>query len=101
MITFEEARQIVKDNRAHKYPPEAEFQVATWGWENEHWYQLKAGPYAMVYPPRGKADLAWLIPSDGPFITVNKETGEYVEHYGFPPYELEGSTDIGERRAQP
>ncbi|CAA0138232.1 Uncharacterised protein [Mycolicibacterium vanbaalenii] len=47
MITFEQARQIVADNRASAYPPEADFQVDTVGFENDTHYQLIAGPYAM------------------------------------------------------
>lgn len=35
MITFEQERQIVADN----YPPEADFQVVTWSWENETDYR--------------------------------------------------------------
>jgi hypothetical protein len=80
LITFEQARQIVADHRAAEYPPEADFQVATWGWENNEEFQLTSGPYPMVYGIRNDDDLKWLIPEDGPFVTVNKVTGEYVEH---------------------
>ncbi|UAW08875.1 hypothetical protein SEA_LUCIVIA_3 [Mycobacterium phage Lucivia] len=95
MITFEQARQIVFDNLAGQYPPEADFQVATWGWENDDLYQLVAGPYAMVYVSRGPQDDEWLEDGDGPFIMVNKETGEYIEEYG-EPFLIPDARAIGE-----
>lgn len=99
MITFEEAREIVAANRGPKYPPAADFQVSTWGWENDEAYQLVAGPYAMVYQARNDADREWLEDEDGPFITVNKVTGEYVEHWGLSedglPFKLDASTPYG------
>lgn len=105
MITFEEARQIVADNRSADYPPAADFQVATWGWENADEYQLVSGPYAMVYPARNSADREWLEDSDGPFVTVNRVTGEYVEHRGLgedgQPFRLEGATPVGEPQVAP
>lgn len=105
MITFEEARAIVAANRASAYPPEAEFHVATWGWENAEYFLIRAGAYGEVYPPRSAADEAFLFLSDGPVITVNKATGEYEERYGLDenglPFSLEDSTPVGVRQSAP
>ncbi|QGJ89142.1 hypothetical protein SEA_RETRO23_4 [Mycobacterium phage Retro23] len=105
MVTFEQARGIVFDNRAHLYPAEADFQVATWGWENDSAYQLICGPYAMVYPARNADDRLWISDQDGPFVTVDKATGEYAEHYGLTddgrPFRLDGATPIGEPTEAP
>lgn len=82
MITFEEAQAIVAANRSSEYPPEAEFQVATWGWENDDEYLVGSGPYVMLYGPRNPDDMRFLYVDDAPATTVNKHTGEYLEHYG-------------------
>ncbi len=105
MTTFEEARAIVASNRAPAFPAEADFQVATWGWENDTAYQLICGPYAMVYPARNEADLRWISDGDGPFVTVDKATGEYTEHWGLAgdgrPFQLENASPIGEPKQAP
>ncbi|QFG04479.1 hypothetical protein SEA_JEEVES_3 [Mycobacterium phage Jeeves] len=104
MITFEEARDIVADNRASAYPLEADFQVAPWGWENEEFYQVLAGSYAEVYGRRNAADDEFIYVDDGPFITVNKTTGEYIETWGLdeeglPPM-LPGAVPVGTPRTE-
>ncbi|QLF84568.1 hypothetical protein SEA_GAIL_3 [Mycobacterium phage Gail] len=105
MITFEQARQIVRDNRASAYPPEADFQVATWGWENDEFFEIPAGAYAEVYVPRSPEDRDYVMVEDGPYIRVNKATGEYSEEYGLGddglPLELPGATPVGEPQAAP
>lgn len=94
MITFAEAREIVFESRGIEYPEEAEFVVSEKGWENDEYYQLVAGPYAMVAGVRGPADLQWLIPEDGPYITVHKITGEYKERWGYPPFKIDNAVEI-------
>ncbi|MBS1690766.1 MAG: hypothetical protein JST91_00845 [Actinobacteria bacterium] len=92
-------------NRASAYPAEAEFLVAPWGWESEEFFQMTAGSYAEVYGPRSPADYEFIYVEDGPFISVNKATGEYIETWGLdedglPPPILPGATPIGERPQQ-
>jgi hypothetical protein len=105
VITFEEARTIVAAKRSSKYPAEAEFQVATWGWENSTEYQLISGPYAMVYAPRSDADERFIYLEDGPWTTVHKVTGEYTEHWGLDenglPFELPDATPVGIQQLAP
>lgn len=105
MITFEQARQIVADNRAGSFPPGADFQVATWGWENEDKYLIVSGAYASVYPPRNEEDEKYITPENGPVVTVDKSTGEYEEHWGSDefglPFSLPDSTPIGTRTLEP
>lgn len=100
LISFDQARAIVASNRASAYPAEADFQVATWGWENSQFYQVIAGSYAEVYGRRNAADEEFIYVEDGPFITVSKTTGEYIETWGLdeeglPPM-LDGAMPIGE-----
>lgn len=94
MITFDQARDIVAEHRSSSYPPEADYQVATWGWENSTEYLVVSGAYAMVYPARSGADREWLEDADGPYTTVNKVTGDYSEHWG-EPFELANGTPVG------
>jgi hypothetical protein len=105
LITFDDARAIVAANRGSEYPPEAEFQVATWGWENSSEYQLVSGPYVMVYGHRNDADLEFLYTADGPWTTVDKLTGEHTEHWGLNeeglPFELPDATPVGTRQLAP
>lgn len=82
MITLEQAREIVATNRGPQYAPEADFEVAYWGWENDDLYLIRAGSYAELHGPRDAADLEHFYTDSGPVITVNKHTGEYLEHYG-------------------
>jgi hypothetical protein len=99
VVTFEQAREIVAAQRGPHYPPEADFQVAPWGWENSTHYQLVSGPYVMVFGARSAADLRFLYVEDGPWTTVDKVTGEYVEHWGLNeqglPFELPDSVPVG------
>ena len=64
MISFEEARQIIAENRGSLFGPGAEFEVNDWGWETpERWiilYQSEAT-------------------DSRPFTSVDKQTGEYFE----------------------
>lgn len=85
MTTFEEARAIVFDLLSGDYPAEANFQVKTWGWENDTHYQLVAMP----------ANFDYVAPANGPYITVEKATGECKLYYG-RPYELPNGSPIGE-----
>lgn len=74
MITFEQAKAIVAENRNPNFPPEAGYTVEDFGLENETHYQL-FDYYNSKFP--GAA--AWVRPNDEFYITVNKTTGEYAE----------------------
>ncbi|AZF93389.1 immunity protein [Mycobacterium phage Centaur] len=95
MVTFDEARAIVAARRGPEYPEEAEFTVATWGYETATEWIIRAGSYPEVYGPRTPADFRLISTEDGPQITVNKETGEYRESYGIP--DDEELTPVGEK----
>lgn len=103
MITFEQARAIVAENRSNLYPAEANYQVATWGYENETHYQLFDGPYVKLYSPKSREAQKWITPDTSFAIIVNKETGEYQEVWGLEPdddrvtFELPNATRVGER----
>lgn len=82
MTTFEQARAIVSAERASAYPAEADFQVATWGWETStHWIVL-AGSWPEIYGYRDEDDEKYIYTADGPRCLVNKSTGEYIEQWG-------------------
>jgi hypothetical protein len=66
LTTFEEPRAIVATNRGPGYPPEADFVVAPYGWENDVLYVVVAGSYAEVYGPRNPEDFNFISTADGP-----------------------------------
>lgn len=82
MVTFDEARAIVAENRSSYYPAEADYQVAPWGYENADVWVIISGSYAEVFGPRNDEDLNYVYIEDGPCTTVDKLTGAYVEHWG-------------------
>jgi hypothetical protein len=102
VITFEQARAIVAAKGSPHYPPEADFQVATWGWENSTHYQLVSGSYANVYGLRNEADEEFFYLGDSNCSTVDKLTGEYTEHGGLGadglPFELPDAVPVGTAR---
>jgi hypothetical protein len=75
LITFDEARQLVMDQLGHRYPVDADFTTAPWGYQTADSYIVSAGPYAFVHRPRNEDEYKWLIPADQPPTYVNKVTG--------------------------
>lgn len=65
MITFEQARQIVYDNRARLYD-EDDFTVLPSGWET---------------PERWIVEYSSEAIDNRPWTSVDKQTGEYFEDY--------------------
>lgn len=80
LITFEQARQIVEAKLRGEFPPQAGFEVAEWGWENEDDYQLG-----------WSVNDEYRAPSSGPYPIVNKATGAYRARSG-APYQIPNAT---------
>ena len=95
MTTFEQARAIVVANRASEYPPEAGFEVADYGWETDEVWVMVAGSHPELHGSTDASDLDYVYNEDGPQITVNKVTGEYVETYGVRSLP-EGAVPVGD-----
>jgi hypothetical protein len=81
VITFDEAREVVAQAIGPD-DPEADFEVAPWGWANDEVYVLLAGTHIAVYGPTSYEEALTLQIDDTPALLVNKETGEFTQVYG-------------------